>query len=92
MRIVDEKRSSDRGQSPVSGVEEGVCGVVVLRAYPLALKDAPQCLGNVEVRRVRREVEEEKPSDMSMQAVHGLGVKSMMVSGNHVVSISKLTP
>ena len=34
----------------------------------------------------------EQPSDMSMQAVHGLGVKSMMVSGNHVVSISKLTP
>jgi len=62
MRVVDEEGCSDRGQSPVSGVEEGVGGLVVLRAYPLALKDAPQCLGNVEVRRVGREVEEEKPS------------------------------
>ena len=74
MRVVDEQRSSDGGQSPVSGVEEGVCGLVVLRAYPLALKDAPQSLRNVEVRRVRREVEEEKPSALpnGPHLLHGL--------------------
>ena len=62
MRVVDEQRCSDRGQSPVGCVEEGVSGLVVLRAYPLALEYAPQRLRDVEVRRVRREVEEEKPS------------------------------
>ena len=74
MRVVDEQRCSDGGQSPVSGVEEGVCGLVVLRAYPLALKDAPQCLRDVEVRRVRREVEEEKPSALpnGPHLLHGL--------------------
>ena len=60
MRVVDKEGFSNRGQGPVGGVEEGVCGLVVLRANPLALKDAPQCLRDVEVRRVRREVEEEK--------------------------------
>ena len=62
MRMVDEQRYPDRSQSPVGCVEEGIGGQVVLRTYPLAFQHAPQGLRDVEMRRVRREVEEEKPS------------------------------
>ena len=74
MRVVDEEGFSNRGQGPVGGVEEGVCGLVVLRANPLALEDAPQRLRDVKVRRVRREVEEEKPSALpnGPHLLHGL--------------------
>ncbi len=60
MRVVDEQRCTDRSQSPVGGVEEGIGGHIVLRTYPLSLEYAPQCLGDVEVWRIGREVEEEK--------------------------------
>ena len=60
MRVVDKEIGANSGQGSVGGVEEGVGGLVVLRAYPLALEYAPQRLGDVEVRRVGREVEEEK--------------------------------
>lgn len=60
MGMVNKERCADCGQSPVGGVEEGIGGLVVLRTYPLALEHAPQCLGDVEVRRVRRKEEEEK--------------------------------
>ena len=74
MRVVDEEGFSNRGQGPVGDVEEGVCGLVVLRANPLALEDAPQRLRDVKVRRVRREVEEEKPSALpnGPHLLHGL--------------------
>ena len=62
MRVVDEQRCTDRGQSPVGCVEEGVGGRIVLRAYPLALQHAPQRLCDVEMRRVRGKVKEEKAS------------------------------
>ncbi len=62
MRIVNKERCADRSQSSVGSIEERVGGLVVLRSYPLALEYTPQCLRNVEVRRVRREVEEEHPS------------------------------
>ena len=62
MGVVDEQRSTDRSQSPVGCVEEGVGGQVVLRTYPLAFQHAPQGLRDVEMRRVRREIEEEEPS------------------------------
>ena len=61
MRIVYEEEFADGGQGPVGGVEEGVGGLVVLRADPFALEDAPQGLGEVEVRRVRRKEEKEEP-------------------------------
>ena len=74
MRVVDEQRCSYGGQSPISGVEEGVCGLVVLRTYPLAFQHAPQGLRDVEMRRVRREIEEEKPSALpnGPHLLHGL--------------------
>ena len=62
MRMVDEQRCTDRCQSPVGCVEEGVGGHIVLRTYPLAFQHAPQGLRDVEMRRIRREIEEEKPS------------------------------
>ena len=62
MGMINKERRSDCGQRPVGGVEEGIGGLVVLRTNPFALEYAPQCLGDVEVRRIRREVEEEKPS------------------------------
>ena len=60
MGMINEERRADCGQSPVGCVEEGVGGFIVLRTYPLALEYAPQGFGDVEVRRVGREVEEEK--------------------------------
>ena len=74
MRVVNEEYCSDGSQGPVGGVEEEISGLVVLRSYPLALEYAPQRLGDVEVRRVRREVEEEKPSALpnGPHLLHGL--------------------
>ena len=60
MRIVDEERCTDRSQSPVSCVEKGVSGSVVLWVYPLALQHAPQRLCDVEMWRVRGKVKEKK--------------------------------
>ena len=62
MRVFDEQRCTDGSQSPVGCVEEGIGGQVVLRTYPLAFQHAPQGLRDVEMRRIRREIEEEKPS------------------------------
>lgn len=59
--MVDKEYRSDGSQGPVGGVEEGVGGLVVLWAYPLALEYSPQRFGNVEVRRVGREEEDEQP-------------------------------
>ena len=64
MRIVYKEEFADGGQGPVGGVEEGVGGLVVLRADPFALEDAPQGPGEVEVRRVRREEEKEEPPSL----------------------------
>ena len=61
MRVVHEKEFSDGIQGTVGGVKERVCGLVVLRSDPFALEDAPQGLGEVEVRRVWRKEEEEEP-------------------------------
>ena len=60
MRVFNEVGFSDRGQGSVGGVEEGVCGLVVLRSYPLSLEYSPQRFRYVEMRRVRREIEEEQ--------------------------------
>ena len=60
MGIVYEEEFADGSQSPVGGVEERVGGLVILRSDPFALEDAPQGLGKVEVRRVRREEEQEE--------------------------------
>ena len=35
--MINKESGADCGQSPVGGVEEGIGGLVVLRAYPLAL-------------------------------------------------------
>ena len=51
MGMINKESGADCGQSPVGGVEEGICGLIVLRAYPLALENAPQRLDDVEVRR-----------------------------------------
>ena len=92
MRVVDEEGFSNRGQGSVGGVEEGVCGLVVLRANPLALEDAPQRLRDVKVRRVRREVEEEKPSALpnGPHLLHGLAaVDAGVVKHNDNVLFSR---
>ena len=60
MRVVDKEHCSDGSQSAVGGVEERIGGLVVLRSDPLALEHAPERLRDVELRRVRREVEQEK--------------------------------
>ena len=60
MRVVDEEGGSDGSQSAVGGIEERVGGLVVLRSDPFALEHAPERLRDVELRRVRREIEQEK--------------------------------
>ena len=60
MRVVDKEYCSDGSQGPVGGVEEGIGGLVVLRSYPLALEYSPQRFGDIEVRRIGREEEEEQ--------------------------------
>ena len=60
MRVVDEQRRTDRSQSPVGCIEKGVGGHIVLRADPLAFQHAPQGFCNVEMRRVRWKIKEEK--------------------------------
>ncbi len=51
MGIINKERRADSGQRPVGGVEKGIGGLVVLRAYPLALEYSPQRLRDVEVQR-----------------------------------------
>ena len=52
MGMINKESGADCGQSPVGGVEEGIGGLVVLRAYPLALENAPQRLDDVRWARV----------------------------------------
>ena len=74
MRMVDKECCSDGSQSPVGGVEEGIGGLVVLRSYPLALEYPPQRFGDVEVRRIGREEEEEQSPSLpdGSQLLHEL--------------------
>ena len=60
MSMVNKEYCSDGSQGSVGGIEEGIGGLVVLRANPLAFEYAPQRLCDVEVRRVGREEEEEQ--------------------------------
>lgn len=60
MRVVDEQRCTDRSLSPISCIEKGVGGHIVLWTDPLALQHAPQGFCNVEMRRVRWKIKEEK--------------------------------
>ena len=61
MRVVNKQRCSNRSQCSVGRVEEGVRGCVILRTYPFAFQHTPKCLCDVEVRRIRRQVEKEEP-------------------------------
>ena len=58
--MVNEERYTDRSLGSVGCIEDGVGGRLVLRADPLALQHAPHGFRDVEVRRVRREIEEEE--------------------------------
>ena len=60
MRVINKQRCSNRSQSSVCSVEEGVGGCVILWAYPFALQHTPEGLCNVEMRRIWRQVEEEE--------------------------------
>ena len=62
MVIVNKQRGADRCQSHVGCVEERVCGGVVLRANPFAFQYTPKRLCDIQMRRVRRQIEEEEPT------------------------------
>lgn len=53
---------TDVRKRPVSSIEEYVSTYIVLQPYPFPLKNSPKRLGNVQMRRVWREKEDEETS------------------------------
>lgn len=64
MVIVNKQRCADRGKCHLCGVEERVCGGEVLRADPFAFQHSPERLCDIQVRRVRRQIEDEEPTPL----------------------------
>ena len=64
MVIANKQGCANSGQCHVSGVEERVCGRVVLRANPFAFQHTPKRLCNIQMRRVGGQIEEEEPSSL----------------------------
>ncbi len=51
-------------QSSIGGIEKHVGSHVILWPYPLSFEDAPECFRDVQLRRIRRQEEEEKTSPL----------------------------
>ena len=62
MGVINKQRCSNRSQCPIGGIEESVSGCVILWAYPFAFQHAPERLCEVEMRRIRRQIEKEETS------------------------------
>ncbi len=54
--------STYRGQTTIGSIEEAVLVAVVLDNQPFSLELSPEGFGQVEVRRVRRQIHQEKAS------------------------------
>lgn len=54
--------SSKSGQRSIGCIKQGVCGKIIHRSEPFALEDSPECLGDVEMRAIWRNKEEEQTS------------------------------
>ena len=62
MRVVNEQCISKRSQCSVGCVEKHVCTHIVLRSDPFSFQYSPKCFRNIQVWRIWRQIEEEKPS------------------------------
>ena len=62
MRVVNEKCISNRSQRSVGCVEKHVCTHIVLRSDPFSFQYPPKCFRNIQLRRIWRQIEDEKPS------------------------------
>lgn len=60
MGKIDVKFSPHCRQRSISSVKQGICGNIIHRSEPFALEYAPQGLGDVQMRAVRREKKEEQ--------------------------------
>ena len=55
--IIDPVSVSNSVQNLVGGIEECACVNIMAWLDPFCFEDSPQCLGNIQMRRVWREVE-----------------------------------
>lgn len=62
MRVVNEESFSNCRQRPIGGVEVIVCTHIVQRSDPFSLQYSPESLGNIQVWRIRRQIEKEQAS------------------------------
>ena len=62
MGKIDIEFRSKSGQSSIGCVKQGVCGKIIHRSEPFALEDSPECPGDVEMRGIWRDKEEENPA------------------------------
>ncbi len=62
MRVVNEQCISNRRQRSVGSVEKHVCTLIILRSDPFSFQYPPKCFRNIQVRRIWRQIEQEKPS------------------------------
>lgn len=62
MRVVNEQCISNRRQCSVGCIEKHVCTHIVLRSDPFSFQYPPKSFRNIHMRRIWRQIEEEKPS------------------------------
>lgn len=60
MFVIDRHAISDARQRSVYGIEERVCILIVLRSNPFPFHNSPKSLCDIQLRRIRRQEEEEK--------------------------------
>ena len=62
MRVFNAQCISNGSQRSVGCVEKHVCTHIVLRSDPFSFQYPPKCFRNIQVGRIWRQIEEEKPS------------------------------
>lgn len=56
--IIDSVFLSDSVQNFMGGIEEGACVNIMAWLDPFCFEDSPQCLGDIQMRRVRRKIKD----------------------------------
>ena len=62
MRVINEQCISNGSQRSVCCVEKHVCTHIILRSNPFSFQYPPKCFRNIQMRRIWRQIEKEKPS------------------------------
>ena len=81
MRVVNEQCISNCRQRSVGGVEKRVRTHIVLRSDPFPFQYPPECFRNVQVRGIRRQIEEEKTSFLP----HGTQLPYFIIAMNRCI-------